>query len=59
MLPEDMVDSDTITMFKKHLDRYLKRQDKDMVLMWANGICVDWSKKVSLDVQTEGPVSVL
>lgn len=59
MLPEDMVDSDTITMFNKHLDRYLKRQDKDMVLMWANGICVDWSKKVSLDVQTEGPVSVL
>lgn len=37
LLPEDVVESETIITFKRHLDAYLNRQGtEDMDIMWTN-----------------------
>lgn len=41
-LPEEVVESDTVTMLKKHLDKHLSSQD--MVLKQANDMGVDERK---------------
>lgn len=44
-LPEEMVESDTITTFKRHLHKCLIRQGNDDThLMWVNGINADGHK---------------
>lgn len=43
-MPEEVVESEKIIQFKRHLDRYLRRHGiEESALMQANGISAKWS----------------